>query len=115
VRWSLFSAVDIVLENLSSSVLVAGEIWLSEGHGRRGNYSGLRLSSAYLGQNRTLKRRKGVAPLSNVPFAERSLVFGGKLFGVVGRDFAELFDGLGDCQEGGIYFLTSGIAAETEA
>lgn len=115
MRQSLFSAVDIVLENRSGSVLVAGEIWFREGHGRQGNYYGLQLSSAYLGKNRTLKKRKGAAPPSNVSFAERSLVLGGKLFGVVGGDFAELFNGLGNCEEGVVDFLAGGVAPEAEA
>ena len=63
----------------------------------------------------TASKRKGAAPLSNVPFAERPLVLGGKLFGVIGGDFAELFDSLGNCEEDGVDFLASGVAADTEA
>jgi hypothetical protein len=53
-----FFTLDIVLENRGGSALVTGEI---------GSVTGteaweLQLSSAYLGKNRTLKKRKGAAP-----------------------------------------------------
>jgi hypothetical protein len=43
------------------------------------------------------------------------LVLGRQFFAVARRDFAELFDGLGNRQQGRIYFLAGGVAAEAEA
>ena len=37
------------------------------------------------------------------------------MFGVVGGDFAELFDGLGNGEEDVVDFLTGGVATEAEA
>src|ERR1700731_348319 len=67
------------------------------------------------GKTAPLKSVRVRHPLSNVSFADRSLVLGGKLFGVVRGDFAELFSGLGNCEEGSVDFLAGGVGTEAEA